>query len=330
MPVLLLDRTATPVDDLTRRELNAAGLATAVLSACGSGDDDVEDTGTEGTRAVDHVAGTTDVPVRPDRVAALFITVATNLVSVGLTPVGTDGIFREWLAPYQPLLDAAVDLSQIEPVVSADGPNLERIASLDPEVIVAVSPAQEDDYGQLSEIAPTLLFEFFGTQAWREFFALTTDAVGRSDEAEAVRGRYRQALAEAALPPAEVSFIRAGGEGTFRLDGPASFPGDVAAEAGMSVTELPAGTGMAETPAFTELSLERLDLVTGDLIVVGDFANADADGADPLVDFERQPLWAGLRAVKTDQVSVVPGSIYNGGSYLPAQLLVKELSGVLA
>lgn len=189
-----------------------------------------------------------------------------------------------------------------------------------------MSPAQEDDYGRLSEIAPTLLFEFFGTQTWREFFTLTTDAVGRSDEAEAVRGRYQNALAKAALPAAEVSFIRAGGDGTFRLDGPTSFPGDVAAEAGVSVTELPAGIGLTETPAFTELSLERLDLVTGDLIVVGDFSDSEADGDIPLATFEQHPLWAGLPAVQNDRFAVVPGSIYNGGSFLPAQLLIGELS----
>ncbi|MBP2368129.1 iron-siderophore ABC transporter substrate-binding protein [Pseudonocardia parietis] len=105
---------------------------------------------------VEHTFGTTEIPERPQRVVALGVTDADPVLALGVTPVATASYtFYEQTGGLGPW---ARGLVQGEPPVVLTGePNLEQIAALAPDVILAVSSGIEQPmYEQLSAIAPVV------------------------------------------------------------------------------------------------------------------------------------------------------------------------------
>ncbi len=337
MPVSLIP-TGTPaapaIDDVTRRDLlrGAGALGVGwVLAGCGTdgGAADPVGGGSDGTRSVEHVAGTTEVPSAPERVLAMDSLVAAAVVALGLTPVAGDDQLDAMLDPVADLLPDDLDVDAIPRFGDAYEPDLEAIAVSDPEVIIATE-LHSELYDELSEIAPTVLVEYGGNGGWRQRFLAIADALGRSERAAEVEAAYEQVLGElpVAVRDVTLAFIRPQDDGQFRFDSSAAaFPGSVAADAGLSVLDAPEGVGeVEEESGYVTVSGERLDLVAGaDLIVVPDY-RADGADDDSVTQFEANPLWAGLPAVQAGGVLQVDGLVYNGGNHYAAQTLLREIA----
>lgn len=316
------------VDDLTRREfLVGAGLI-ALAPACGSGEEGGDGPSGE-TRTVEHMFGSTGVPVEPKRVAALFVTVASALVSVGIEPVALVENTVEFCEPLEELLEPDINLSEVESIGSVNEFSLERLAALEPDLIVGTefNALDKAGYERVSEIAPTVIFEYPGTERWRELFEEVTGAVGRSEKAGEVMRRYEEALDQARRQfdgSLEISFVRISDGASYILDTSQSFAGQVATEMGLAVTEGPEGVGERPNEAIFEVSIERLDLVTGDVIVLPRaWADEEESSLDALSD---QPLWQRLPAVRAGRIVEVDLGVYNGGTYLAGQLLAEALA----
>jgi iron complex transport system substrate-binding protein len=100
----------------------------------------------------------------------------------------------------------------------------------------------------------------------------------------------------------------------------------VAEEAGYPVDNGPEDES-AEDAGFVTVSQERLGQLEADLIVVPDPGeNAVSFGAEV---FEDNPFWDQLPSVQAGQVLALPQSIYNGGTYLAAELLLRALREAL-
>jgi iron complex transport system substrate-binding protein len=159
----------------TRRSFLAltAGLAgTAALGAACSKDKPGA-VASDGSVTVTHVFGETRIPKAPTRVVSAGLTEQDDLLAVGVVPVAvTDWFggepFGVW--PWaQPKLGAA------QPVVLnlADGIQVDQIAALKPDLIVATNAGLDaDTYTKLTQIAPTVaqsgpdaFFEPWKTQA---------------------------------------------------------------------------------------------------------------------------------------------------------------------
>ena len=119
----------------------------------------------------------------PERVVALNWSMAENLVELGVEPVGvadTDGYSR-WVA--QPELpEDAVDVG------GRAEPNMERIASLDPDLIV-LSTTQTGLAEKMEKIAPVLFFDAYrrdhdNPEMAREIFKTLARVFARTDRAE--------------------------------------------------------------------------------------------------------------------------------------------------
>jgi iron complex transport system substrate-binding protein len=63
--------------------------------------------------------------------------------------------------------------------------------------------------------------------------------------------------------------------------------------------------------------------IDGDLIVTADYASEEAPQVEEL---SRNPLWKTLPAVRAGRVVAIPGEIYNGGTYVAAQMLLERLA----
>jgi iron complex transport system substrate-binding protein len=131
----------------------SAGVA--LVAACGS-----EKPGTvakDGSVTVKHAFGETKIPAPPKRVVSAGFTEQDDLLSVGVVPIAvTDWFGGEPFAAWpwaQPRLGGA------QPAVLglADGIQVDQIASLKPDLIVATNAGLDHDtYTKLSAIAPTI------------------------------------------------------------------------------------------------------------------------------------------------------------------------------
>lgn len=163
-----------------RRFLALAGAA--ALAACsrtpGGG-------GSGGTAVIKHVFGETTIPAPPKRVVSAGLTEQDDLLSVGVIPIAVTNWFGDqpsgvW--PWgQPALGAA------KPVVLNldNGIQVEKIAALKPDLIVAVNAGLDaDTYRKLSAIAPTVAQSggdaFF--EPWKDQARTVARAVFKADE----------------------------------------------------------------------------------------------------------------------------------------------------
>lgn len=166
-----------------RRFLTMTAGAAALLTACGS-----EKPGTvasDGSVTVRHAFGETRIPAPPTRVVSAGLTDADDLLALGVVPVAvTDWFGAE---PFGVWPWARQQLGDAQPFVLslADGVQIEQIAGLTPDLIVATDAGlDQETYNQLSAIAPTIAQS--GSQAffepWRDQAGAIGQAVFRHDD----------------------------------------------------------------------------------------------------------------------------------------------------
>ncbi|MEM9745432.1 MAG: ABC transporter substrate-binding protein [Actinomycetota bacterium] len=138
---------------------------------------------------IEHGLGETLIESPPERVVALGTPEADALFALGVAPVGApsnptapDGLYVWW--------DGAIDPSATTLLVSdfSGAFNLEQVAALEPDLILAATSAvDESAYGLYEEIAPTVPFLTAPFQdSWQEVTIVVGAAVGMPDEADAV------------------------------------------------------------------------------------------------------------------------------------------------
>lgn len=107
---------------------------------------------------VEDSRGMHTLPATPVRVAALNWDIAEQVLELGVTPVAMPDIsgYNEWVVT--PEAPAAV-----EDIGTRVEPNLERLAQLNPDVIMIASP-QQDLLPRLQKIAPVLYYQTFSAE----------------------------------------------------------------------------------------------------------------------------------------------------------------------
>jgi iron complex transport system substrate-binding protein len=155
----------------------------ALLAACSS-----EKPGTvakDGSVTVKHLFGETKVPAPPKRVVSAGFTEQDDLLAVGVVPIA----ITDWFGgqPFGVWPWAQPKLGNAQPVVLslADGVQVDQIASLKPDLIVATNAGlDQDTYTKLSAIAPTIAQSgrdaFF--EPWKDQAAVIGQAVFKNDD----------------------------------------------------------------------------------------------------------------------------------------------------
>jgi iron complex transport system substrate-binding protein len=126
-----------------------------------------------GPVTITHAFGQTVVPAPPTRVVSAGFTGQDDLLALGVVPIATTQWFGD--QPYAVWPWAQAKLGNAQPTVLSiyDGIQVDRIAALQPDLIVATNAGVDaDTYQQLSAIAPTIpqsgpepFFEPWKTQA---------------------------------------------------------------------------------------------------------------------------------------------------------------------
>lgn len=290
----------------------AAMLAAAlVLTACG-GSSSGEEAAAE-TREVKHAKGVAEVPVAPKRVVVLDTGELDDALALGVKPVGAVRV------------DVATDFLSylgdqtegIEEVGTISEPNLEKIAALDPDLILSSTVRHEAIYEQLNAIAPTVLAPDLG-DTWKDNFLLYADALNKTDEAKKMLADYESdaaALGKTVGTGKTLSIVRFL-PGQIRLYSDKSFSGVILDDMGLTVPEQAVGED-----TYLEISPEQVTTAQADHLYVSTYGpEGDTDKAKVL----GGPLWQRIPAVESGQVHDINDDLLSGIGIQAAQQILAQ------
>ncbi len=214
-------------------------------------------------RTITHELGTTEIAGKPQRVVALEFSFVQALDAIGVVPVGiTDDNQPKRI---EQLLGKKIDYSSVGTRLE---PNLELVAALAPDLIIADEIRHSAIYQQLSAIAPTIVLN-----SWEGSYDVIKASVVTIADALGEKEKGEQALAaHAAVIAGLVAKIPAGEKRRFLLA--------VANPDSMSLHTSASFTGsvfraMGLTPAIDSADavesgagLERLIAVDPDVLLV--------------------------------------------------------------
>ncbi|GGP64433.1 iron-siderophore ABC transporter substrate-binding protein [Saccharothrix coeruleofusca] len=265
----------------TRSKLTAVAAAAALaLTACGGGDAGSGSASTTGTSSgafpvsVEHKYGTTEIKAEPTKVVTLGLSDQEPVLALGVKPVGVVDWFKERPYGNWPWTKQLWGDTQPEIVGERDEYNLEKVAALKPDLIVAVySGMNQEQYDTLSKIAPVVAqpkgFVDYGAP-WQEQTKHIAKALGKSAKAQELIDGVAKRFADAKAAHPEWSGKTVVVADSFKPGEYSAFaPTDPKAifmrELGFTlVDEIGALAGERNVAQFSE---ERFDLLDADRLV---------------------------------------------------------------
>ncbi|HEY0277085.1 MAG TPA: ABC transporter substrate-binding protein [Solirubrobacterales bacterium] len=270
---------------------------------------------------VETIYGPVEVPTEPKKIVALDFPEATALADLGVKPVGQPF--------YIPALPAYEKFFKGIPKVtnSSAEPELEKIAALEPELIVGDANELEGKkqiYEELSQIAPTVLFEWTtAAGSWEADAMGTAEAIGEAPQLEELKGAYEDHAADikgkyASWLGSHSIDLVTGEPGVFYLYNPTASHSRVLIAAGAHL-----GAGAKLKEGFAEYSTEKYPVLdhTGALVV-------DEPAPGGAKEVTENPLFENLPAAKAGYVMTT--SFFFPSSYQIAEALLGEFEEFLA
>jgi iron complex transport system substrate-binding protein len=288
---------------VTRTLLPVLAACSALLMGGCASTEATEDAGSSDfSVTIEHAMGTTTIEGEPQRIVALDSSYAdtTLLLEKELVGITTYRGYSTDLPEY--LGDAREEYaSDVVSVGELEAPSLEKIAALEPDLIVSAKIRHEALYDQLSQIAPTIMSETTGA-TFKDNIRLLAQAVGEEELAEEKIADYEQAAAEvgtaindkAGHPTISVTRFL---DGPTRLYLKDTYSGIVLDDAGLARPKAQDTTGFA-----LEISEENIKWADGDKIFVTTYEDEEGLALRTKEAFENNPLWGPL-APKVTEVS---------------------------
>ncbi len=272
------------------------------------------------TRTLKPAMGETTLTSVPKRVVVLFNGMVDISLTLGVKPVGA---VESWVqAPWYHYLRA--DMAGVKNLGSELQPNIEAIVALKPDLIIGAKPRHEKIYGQLSKIAPTVfvdqLFE------WKANMDIASKAFNKEDKASAFMSDWNSRVAEfkfeIASRNAEVSIVRFYDDNSARVY-ITGFAGSILQELGLNRPK----AQQSPDKVFIDLaSQEQIPLIDGDIIFDITSSNNGGDEFKTQTEWQKNPLWANLRAVKNDKYYKVNDITWNmSGGATAAKMMLDDL-----
>ncbi|MGG2074937.1 iron-siderophore ABC transporter substrate-binding protein [Lysinibacillus irui] len=274
------------------------------------------------SREIKHAMGTTTIKGTPTKIVTLYQGATDVAVALGINPVG---VVESWAeAPIYNYLKN--DLDGVAIVGQETQPNLEEIAKLKPDLIIASKVRHEEIYDQLSQIAPTVahetVFDFKGTAE------MMGQAMNQEEKVKEVLGDWDTRVADFQTKiqeklgdkwPFHVSVVN------FRADHARIY---VTGYAGSILAEL----GFQGPKNLTDDSLEIVKLTDKESItqmnadVIYMFMEDDEAVKKVYEEWTNHPLWKELDAVKANQVYQVDEINWNlAGGIISANLMLDDI-----
>ncbi len=276
--------------------------------------------GAEG-RTITHAMGTTEIKGTPKRIVVLTNEATDNVLALGVEPVGA---VKSWFGnPYYEYIEPQM---QEVPVVGEElQPNLEKIAALNPDLILGSKVRHEQVYSQLSAIAPTVYSETLGAD-WKENLMLYAQALNREPEAQKILADWNQQIAnlKAKLGDRinqEISLVRFI-PGVARINYEDNFAGRILKEIGFQ--RPPA---QRKDEFATQVTLEQIPQMDGDVLFYMTFKTEEGEATELAKTWTTHPLWQNLEAVKQNQAYEVNDIYWNtAGGVQAANRMLDDLN----
>lgn len=228
--------------------------------------------GGDDARVIEHRYGETEVTGSPERVVSLGLTDADPLLALGVDPVAIrPGYDVEGVGPW-----AREELGATNPkILDTQQIDLERVASLNPDLIVAMSTEVDRQmYEKLSKIAPTIVRPEgaidYGVP-WEVTTTMIGNAVGRPEKAQEVIEKTKVAINQAMRENPRIdgtngAVIRPNPQGGWYVYTPADKRGQFMFELG---SNLPPKLAKKDDGSsyWIDISEENTDLLEADVLV---------------------------------------------------------------
>ncbi len=310
----------------------------ALLASVGCGSGGAREEGRGETKLVEHALGETRVPEDPKRVVDLAGGAGVDrLLTLGIVPVGSWGAPGDetgappWFGGVE--WPVAAEAEGIANVGTAEAVSVEKIAALEPDLIIGYDYSFDGIYKELSRIAPSVGITPTNGPGWKESFRKTAKVVGREAEYQEWEESYQKRLKDlrsgSGAEEKTVSLVWNGDPSAVRIYARGSQPGAIVEEAGFELPEIARvddGTGYTSP----NLSLEKIPEADADAIFVMTDLTGDPEALNEFdATYGASPLWRRLDAVQNDRV--YPVDIYlwtNGGPTGIRDVMLPRLFGV--
>lgn len=294
-----------------------------LLAACGSNTDKAGTDKASKGYTVKHAMGTTKVK-SAKRVVVLTNEGTEAVLAMGIKPVGA---VKSWLG--NPWYDHIKnEMKGVEVVGDESQVNLEKIASLKPDLIIGNKMRQEKIYDQLNKIAPTVFAEDLRGN-WKNNFKLYSKALNKEKEGNKVLSDYDHRVADIKKKAGEnlnkeISVVRFM-PGVSRIYLENSFSGVILKQLGFARPKVESKDNFA-----AEVTKEQIPKMDGDVLFYFTYDEGDGAGTKQEKEWTNDPLWKNLKVVKSGNVHKVSDAIWNtAGGVKAANLMLDEIEKYL-
>jgi len=283
------------------------------------------------TRSIQTAYGEVSVTGTPERIVTLYEGALDAAIAVGSNPLGAV-VTRGGKSTADYIQPRTGDIR----IVGTPGEfNLEAIIGLNPDIILAASHLNEDQYRLLSQIAPTIVPQIpaFTADTWKQETRLYAAALGRSDQGEAAIARVENRIREISellnttLPQEQrgAALVRWMPQGPLMMNA-GLFSATLLEAVGFRMDD--AGIVKAGRPHSHPLSLENLNLIDQHWLFL---ATLNADGEQALEAARKSPAFERLRASRENRVITVNGQLWTSASGpIAAEAILDQLQTALA
>jgi ABC-type Fe3+-hydroxamate transport system substrate-binding protein len=333
---------------VTRREMArgivAAGVAVGLSPHVGLARQSTPETSPasdQEVRTISAANGEIEIAGTPQRVVFMEYELVEDAVTLGIVPIGVcerDSINR-WVPLPEPLDDSIVDVG------TRDEPDMEAILGLEPDLIIAAKPRQDETLEQLEAIAPTVQLETYSPfftpasdmtpiQHAQLVLQQVADATNRTSEAEAAISAF-DALLEKGTAAVEASEYAGR---TFVYLGQIVDTSSVTmfndhSRIGFTISQLGL-TNLAgeneETPGlhYQDASVEMLGrLIPEDALV---FVSPSVETAEELDAFFNGSVWQAMPFVQAGNfVNLGEPNVWTAGSMITLSGLIERVTAAL-
>lgn len=272
-------------------------------------------------RTIQTSTGTVTLTKKPSRIVTLSSSDTEIIYALGGTVVGRPTATG---SVYPPEAASAVEVG------TAHGINFEKLASVKPDLVIA-SVALKSHESTIRSLGAEVIFNSHNTYAEiQNSVRMYGRMLGAEEKAEEIIRQMDQKLAKLTKPQKEIkTLIVYGAPGSFVVALPTSYPGNF--------LELAGGKNVAESfpkmdsmPQYAELSLERIIAANPDLIL---FITHGGDPDEVKSSFKKQyesnPAWQSLSAVKNDNFEVLPASLFAANPGIRAPEAIEVINNIL-
>lgn len=280
-----------------------------------------------------HKYGQTTIETQPTRIITVGLTEQDALLALGVTPIATTEWFGGHPGAIWPWAQANVTGAMPEVLGDASGPNIEKIAALKPDLILAIySGITEEQYQLLSQIAPTVAqsaeFGDYGV-GWQELTKTVGVAIGKSSEADAlvadVEGKFTEVVAKYPEFAGKTAAVVTPYEGIW-VYGKDDARGRLITGLGM---QMPAELVEFVGKEFgATLSAERVDLIDVDVVIWLDADEVEGELGGPL--YSTLAVHTEGREVFLDSYTSALGGATSYVSVLSIPYLLDRLAPMIA